>query len=200
MPISDQNTEYELIRGLINGDEHAFCTLYTTYKDRLIFWGLKFIKSREFIEDIYQDSFMVIWQNREYINPNLPFGPYIYTIVKNRILNQIAELDKNRKLKEFILSGAIDYDNRTEEHILSNDLSNMLDKAMQKLTPQQRRVFSMSREQMMSHKEIAEALGISIYTVQQHIKESLKVLREYILKHPDTYASFILLLSLTQNS
>lgn len=196
MSISNQNTEYELIRGLINGDEHAFCTLYTTYKDRIVFWGLRFIKSKEFIEDIYQDAFTIIWQNRQFINPNLPFGPYIYTIVKNRILNQIAELDKNRKLKEYILSGAIDYDNNTEERILSNDLSNLLHKAMQKLTAQQRRVFSMSREQMMSHKEIAEALGISIHTVQQHIKDSLKVLREYLLKHPDTYTSIILLLSL----
>lgn len=198
MPLRSTPTEYELIKSLIDGDEQAFCTLYTSYKGRIICWGLRFIKSKEFIEDIYQDAFMTIWNNRRFINPNLPFAPYIYTIVKNRILNQISELDKNQKLKDHIISGAIDYDNRTEETILTNDLSNILEKAMQKLTIQQRRVFSMSREQMLSHKEIAEDLNISIHTVQQHIKDSLRIIREYLQKHPDIYASFLLIIHIAQ--
>ena len=65
---------------------------------------------------------------------------------------------------------------------------------MQQLTPRQREIFAMSREQQLSHKEIAEALGISIHTVQESVSNSLRVLRSYLEKNKVTGADLILLL------
>lgn len=52
----------------------------------------------------------------------------------------------------------------------------------------------MSREEQMSHREIAEALGISVNTVQEHISSSLRILRSYLKKYVVTYADLVLLL------
>ena len=52
----------------------------------------------------------------------------------------------------------------------------------------------MSRKEMKSHKEIAEELNISVYTVQQHISASLKVIRSYLVKYSGTYADLLVLL------
>lgn len=186
--------EHELVIRLIDGDEDAFCELYAAYKNRLLYFAMKFVKSRDFAEDIFQDAFTIIWQSRRFINPDASFSSYLYTIVRNRILNQIRDADKENTLKEQILSQAIDYTDDTKENILANDLREIINKALEKLTPRQREIFEMSREAQMSHKEIADALGISVNTVQEHISISLRTIRTFLSKYTDTYADMLLIL------
>ena len=152
------NSEQEkiLIAGLIQDDESAFCELYALYKNRLMFFAMKFLKSKEFAEDVFQDAFTSVWQNRRFLNPDSPFAPYVYTIVKNRILNLLAGIEKEQQLKNTILSGSVDVTNDTEDKILDDDLNQLLEKALLDLTSQQRRIFDMSRKEMKSHNEIAE--------------------------------------------
>lgn len=195
MPAADILTdERSLVLRLIDGDEDAFCELYAAYKNRLIYFAMRFLKSREYAEDIFQDAFTVIWQSRRFINPDASFSSYLYTIVRNRILNQLRDLANEDHLKEQILSQAVDYSNDTNNEILANDLKQLIARAMQQLTSRQREIFAMSREQQLSHKEIAEALNISIHTVQESVSNSLRVLRSYLEKNKVTGADLILLL------
>lgn len=186
--------EHELVIRLIDGDEDAFCELYAAYKNRLLYFAMKFVKSRDFAEDIFQDAFTIIWQSRRFINPDASFSSYLYTIVRNRILNQIRDADKENTLKERILSQAIDYTDDTKENILANDLREIINKALEKLTPRQREIFEMSREAQMSHEEIADALDISVHTVQEHISVSLRTIRTFLSKYADTYTDMLLIL------
>ena len=186
--------ERELVLLLIDGDEDAFCELYAAYKNRLLYFAMKFVKSREFAEDIFQDAFTVVWQSRRFINPDASFSSYLYTIVRNRILNQIRDMANEDKLKEHILSHAVDSANETNNKILFDDLKDVLSRALEQLTPRQREVFNMSRDLQMSHKEIAEALGVSVNTVQEHISVSLKVIRAYLTKYSGTSADILLIL------
>lgn len=189
------NDERSLILRLINGDEEAFCELYAAYKNRLIYFAMRFLKSYEYAEDVFQDAFIIIWQSRSFLNPDTSFSSYLYTIVRNRILNQLRDLSNQDKLKEYILQQAVDYNNDTRNEILANDLKQLVSLAIQRLTPRQREIFEMSRELQMSHKEIAEALGISINTVQESISTSLKSLRSYLEKNSVVGADVILLLA-----
>ena len=186
--------ERELVLRLIDGDEDAFCELYAAYKNRLLYFAMKFVKSREFAEDIFQDAFTVVWQSRRFINPDASFSSYLYTIVRNRILNQIRDMANEDKLKEHILSHAVDSANEANNKILFDDLKDVLIRALEQLTPRQREVFNMSRDLQMSHKEIAEALGVSVNTVQEHISVSLKVIRAYLTKYSGTSADILLIL------
>lgn len=188
------NDERSLVLRLIDGDEAAFCELYAAYKNRLIYFAMRFLKSREYAEDIFQDAFTVIWQSRHFINPDASFSSYLYTIVRNRILNQLRDLANQDKLREQILSQALDYSNDTSNEILANDLRSFITHAMQQLTSRQREIFEMSREKQMSHREIAEALGISVNTVQESISTSLRTLRAYLEKNSIVGADLILLL------
>ena len=189
-----QIDERSLVLRLIDGDEDAFCELYASYKNRLIYFAMRFLKSREYAEDVFQDAFTVIWQGRRFINPDTSFSSYLYTIVRNRVLNQLRDLDNQDKLKEQILAQAVDYTEDTKRRIMADDLRHLIACAMQQLTVRQREVFRMSREEQMSHQEIADALGISINTVQEHISTSLRVLRVYLEKHKVLGADLILLL------
>lgn len=186
--------EHTLLLRLIEGDENAFCELYAAYKNRLIYFAMRFLKSREYAEDVFQDAFVVVWQTRRFINPDTSFSSYLYTIVRNRILNQLRDLANQDKLREQIFSQAVDYTNETKDEILVNDLRQFITRALQQLTPRQREIFEMSREQQMSHREIAESLGISVNTVQESISTSLRTLRTYLKKNSIVGADLILLL------
>ena len=186
--------ERSLVLRLIEGDEDAFCELYAAYKNRLIYFAMRFLKSREYAEDIFQDAFAVVWQGRRFINPDASFSAYLYTIVRNRILNQLRDLSNQDKLREQILSQAVNYTNETKDEIIANDLRQFISRALQHLTPRQREIFQMSRERQMSHREIAEVLGISVNTVQESISISLRTLRTYLEKNSIVGADLILLL------
>lgn len=186
--------ERSLVLRLIEGDEDAFCELYAAYKNRLIYFAMRFLKSREYAEDIFQDAFAVVWQGRRFINPDSSFSAYLYTIVRNRILNQLRDLSNQDKLREQILSQAVNYTNETKDEIIANDLRQFISRALQQLTPRQREIFQMSRERQMSHREIAEVLGISVNTVQESISISLRTLRTYLEKNSIVGADLILLL------
>lgn len=186
--------ERSLVLRLIEGDEDVFCELYAAYKNRLIYFAMRFLKSREYAEDIFQDAFAVVWQGRRFINPDASFSAYLYTIVRNRILNQLRDLSNQDKLREQILSQAVNYTNETKDEIIANDLRQFISRALQQLTPRQREIFQMSRERQMSHREIAEVLGISVNTVQESISISLRTLRTYLEKNSIVGADLILLL------
>lgn len=186
--------EKTLVLRLVDGDEDAFCELYAAYKSRLIYFAMRFLKSREYAEDVFQDAFAMIWQGRRFINPDASFSSYLYTIVRNRVLNQLRELNNQDKFREHILSQSVDYSNDTKNEILANDLQQLIARALQRLTPRQREIFEMSRERQMSHKDIAEALGISVNTVQESISLSLKSLRGYLQKNSVEGADLVLLL------
>ncbi len=187
--------ERSLILRLIGGDEDAFCELYATYKNRLIYFAMRFLKSREYAEDVFQDAFTVVWQSRRFINPDASFSSYLYTIMRNRILHQLPNAANEEKLKESILSQALDYTEDTKREVMLNDLKSLISHALQQLTPRQREIFEMSREAQLSHKEIADKLGISINTVQEHISTSLKLIRTYLIKYSGSeYVDLLLLL------
>ena len=186
--------ERSLVLRLIEGEEDAFCELYAAYKNRLIYFAMRFLKSREYAEYIFQDAFTIVWQGRRFINPDASFSAYLYTIVRNRILNQLRDLSYQDKLREQILSQAVNYTNETRDEIIANDLRQFISCALQQLTPRQREIFEMSREQQMSHREIAEVLGISVNTVQESISISLKTLRAYLEKNSIVGSDLILIL------
>lgn len=179
--------EHSLVVRLINDDEAAFCELYSLYKNRLIYFVVKFIKSRELAEDIFHDVFTIVWKCRKFINPDSSFSSFLFTIVRNRVLNIIRDQKKEEAFKEYVLKNAIDYTNNTKESIFESDLLSLISIAVEKLTPRQQEIYKMSRNKQMSHHEIAETLGISINTVNDHISDSLRIIRVYLSKYSDIY-------------
>ena len=186
--------ERELVLRLIDGDEDAFCKLYTAYKGRLLLFALKFLKSPDYAEDVLQDVFTNIWIGRTMINPDIPFSSYLFTIVKNRVLNLLRDLEKQHLLREQIFLQATAYTSDTQDEILSEDLKSVIQKALQAMTPRQREIFTLSRKCNLTYKEIAERLDISVHTVHEHLSSSLHIIRNYLVKYSDERLELILLL------
>lgn len=187
-----EKTDPELVLLLTQDDEAAFSELYVRYKDKLRYFCLSLLKSGEEADDIVQEIFIRIWESRSFINPDLSFSSFLYTLARNRILNHFRDADIDMKVKQILA-----LKNPTEENVIESDMiyaeyKNMLYEAIETLSPQRKKIFNMSREENLSHKEIAALLGISVNTVQEHISESLRSIKSYFLKHTDISLSLLM--------
>ena len=177
----------ELVALLKNGSQEAFEKLYARYKRQLIFVGRRTLKSEDDLEDMVQDVFLQLWETRETLNPELSFSAYLFTIMRNRILYHYRNFDVYARYAQHILENADDSTNETEDTIIDNDFSMLLNGVIESLPPMQKTIFTLSRIEGLTYKEIAEKLQLSIPAVQKHASLTLKKIKNHLKLHADIH-------------
>lgn len=170
--------EKELLRNLRDGDEYAFKTLYDAYAPRLAARLFQLLRSEELAEDILQDLFIKIWEVRHTINPELNFGALLYKIAANLSKNAYR-----RNLYDQVMRKQINPDhghNPIEESLNQSDAKEVLQAALNKLTPRQREVYVMHKIDGLSYQEISSRLNISASAINHHIQEANKQLKNIL--------------------
>ena len=188
-----EKTDTELVALLVLDNDAAFRELYVRYKNKLYYFVFHLLKSKEETNDIVQEIFIRIWESRSFINPDLSFSSFLYTMARNRILNYFRDIDIDEKVKEILATQKAKEEEAIDSQIIYTEYQEILRNAISRLPPQRQKIFNMSRIENMSHKEIAAQLGISVNTVQEHISEELKFIKTYINKN--AYKSINLLLA-----
>ena len=185
----------ELLLSLISiSDEEAFRKLYVRYKTKLWYYCYGFTKSEEATDDIVQEVFIRIWEIRNFIDPELSFSAFIYTIARNRVLNYFRDINIEEQVKKTLMKNISVKDETTSNDIVYAEYRKIFAHAIEKLPSQRKKIFKMSRIDNLSHKEIANQLNISVNTVQEHISESLRFIKSYFTKHTDLTWSIVCLL------
>ena len=155
----NNDEESRLIERLILGEEKAFCKLYVQYKPRLFKFAIALLKSQNVAEDICQDIFFNIWENRYFLKCGTSFSSFLFSMARNRIINYLRDESCHKRILESLYEQAIDFDNSTKNTILANDLGEHMKHAVKLLSNRQREVFELSRHHMLTNKEIAEQLN-----------------------------------------
>jgi len=167
----------ELVVMLQAGDTEAFTELYNRYKSPLIIHSYKKIGDLEDAKEIVQEVFSTLWSQREQLPSIQQVSGYLYTMVRNKVLNYIEHKQVEARyalnFQRFIDEGH----NSSDIQIREKELQQMIDREIAALPPKMREVFILSRKEHLTHKEIAERLNISEFTVKNHIKGALKILR-----------------------
>jgi RNA polymerase sigma-70 factor (family 1) len=174
---TEQTPEPEFVQRLRQADTEVFWIIYNTYKSKLYWYCLKFIKSAEVAEEIVQDVFVTLWERKESLHPDSSLGAYLHTVAKHRILNHLKKESRNAaylKEKRLLADEAV---NTTEMELVYADYLELAQAAITRLPPQRQLIYKMSREEDMSNQEIALALGISKNTVKVQLVKALKALR-----------------------
>lgn len=170
--------EKELLLQLAEGNEIAFRQLFLAYRNKLYNYVFKLSQSREFAEDAVHDVFLQLWTHRQGLAHVTNINAYIYKMAHNRALNGFKRMAaQTLMLKDMQQTPATETVN-AEDNMLWKEASEFLQQSVNMLTPQQKQVFVMSREQGMKQEEIAGALNISIFTVKKHLADARKALRQ----------------------
>jgi RNA polymerase sigma-70 factor (ECF subfamily) len=167
----------EILILLQQENEAAFEELYNRYWDKLYAAAYKRTKSAEWSEGVVQDFFTSLWINRKKLKITGSFEAYAFTAVRYHVLHYIQKEVVRRNYKEALRAVSIDHHNSTEETVLANDLRSNLLEAVTHLPEKCRSVFELSRKNNKTNKEIAEELGISEKTVENHLTKALRYLR-----------------------
>ncbi len=151
--------------------------LFNHYYPRLFNFSKSFLKVEDGIDDILQEVFVRIWQGRKNITNPETFNSYVFTITRNLLLNELRRRLNNKNLKERVCKLSVASEYSLVEEIEYHDLKEKVDKAVDELPERQKEIFILSRNEGLSHKEIAEKLKISTKNVEYHIALALKFLR-----------------------
>jgi RNA polymerase sigma-70 factor (family 1) len=169
-----------LVLRLQQSDEAAFRMLYDHHKTKLYSYCLKFTKCQEAAKEIVHDVFVKLWEERAHLNADLNLSSFLFTIAKHKLINHIRKAALSSayvKEQQHLTSEACC---RTEAGLEYGNYLELATQAITRLPPQRQLIFTMSRQQELSHQEIAAALGISKNTVKEQIAKALKSLRLFL--------------------
>lgn len=180
--IASRTSMNSLFLKVIEQDDYqAFENIFKkTYRSLCSFSG-KLVHNHELAEEIVDDVFYNLWKNRKKIQINSSFKSYLLTAVKNRSLDYLRKLRKERNAALENASGVACRDAIATDKMAYDELSLKVEAAIQALPKQCRTIFLLSREQELKYKEIAEMLNISIKTVDTQMGRALKYLRQTLM-------------------
>jgi len=166
-----------LISLLQANDHAAFTEIYHRYTGVLQGHAYAKLQDREEAIDVVQELFTTLWVKRDVIEFHTTLSGYLYTSVRNRVLNIILHnkvaSDYMNSLQEFIDHGEA----LTDHLVRENELAAIIEKEILVLPEKMRIIFEMSRKEGLSYKEIAVKLGLSEKTVKNQVYYSLKILK-----------------------
>ena len=176
------------------GDQHAFEALYRQYYKGLCAFAAQYIPLSE-AEEVVQDTMMWLWEHRESLDEQLSLKTLLFTIVKNKALNLVTHEEIRRRVHQEIVDKLREAFEESDLY-LNHELFSLYRQALAKLPPEVRQAFEMNRHHHLTHKEIAQQLGVSPQTVNYRIGQALKLLRSEL---KDYLPLILLLLSLREN-
>lgn len=155
-------------------------TLYRQYWQQVYNFCHLYLTNADDAEDVVQEVFIKVWENREWIREDERFKGLLFIITRNLVFNQHRK-KVNESLYKVTLLAALEESEEIEEEIDANDLRAYIERLIDELPPRRREIFNLSRKEQKSYKEIAELLHISEKTVENQIGEALKYLRKNVL-------------------
>ena len=156
--------------------------LFYSYYPRLKGFICDLLQSPEEAEDISQDIFTTLWQNRTSLDKIDNISPYLFRIAKNAVYRHIQRnmLFKNYQQKQTESTPNVIEDNDIYKYIDAKELELLITIAVERMPPQRQRIYKMSREQGMSNDEIAASLCINKRTVENHLTQALADIRKLL--------------------
>lgn len=178
MKKNEPHIESELVLGLTKSDHSSFQLLFDYYSEALFMFALSYLKSRDTAEDLVQEVFLKIWNNRKSLRTDTCFRSYLFTIALNSIYKYLKKLAKLNEVKHDLLLDFSDSETVLNDHPDYQALVDKLNELVARMPERRRQVFIKKKFEGMSLKEIAEELDITPKTVEFHITEAMKFLKQ----------------------
>lgn len=169
--------ERYLLDALSKSDKTAFDSLFKHYYPKIKRFLSGFLDTEEEAEDLTQDVFVKIWQNRTQMVMVEKLNAYLYRVARNTLFSYI---EKNIKHSTTSLLPEIPETDTLEEILFARELNELIDLTIERMPPQRKTIFEMSRKKGLSNEEIADRLHISKRTVETHISAALTDIRKTI--------------------
>ena len=171
-------SDHELLQRLKQSDHSAYKEIYKRYFHLLFVHAYKKVGDEEQAKDVVQDVFANLWFKREFSLPSTNLAGYLFTSVRNKIFDLFA----HQKVATKYLDSLSNYlethqSSPTDYHIREREFGLYIEQQIQKLPPNMKKIFEMSRKEQLSHQEIAKELNTTENNVSKQLNSALRVLK-----------------------
>lgn len=161
------------------GNENAYRALFDRYFYRLYHYTLKFIHDGRVSEEIVMDVMLAVWQKKQQLNSNRSLSAYLYKSVRNRLIDYLRKQSlPTVSLDQTAIEPSADC--ITDGRLLHKEMECLYKTGLDRLPPQKKRIFTMSREEGSSYQEIADRLQLSKNTVENHMVAAIRLLKDHM--------------------
>jgi RNA polymerase sigma-70 factor, ECF subfamily len=168
----------KVLQDMSGGNKLALEQLFDHFYPRLYNFSRAFLKLEDGIDDILQEVFIRIWQNRNNINNAATFNSYIFTITKNILLNELRSRLNDQKFKDRLFKKSVAEEYHLSERLEFDEMKHFVEQAIVDLPSRHQEVFRLSRSEGLSHRDIAEKLAMSEKNVEYHIHQSILFIKK----------------------
>lgn len=175
-----ENSDDQLILGLKSGNILVFNQIFEVYSSKLFLFAKAYLGSAEDSEELVQEVFTLLWEKRAQLKTGFSFKSYIFTIAFNIIKKHFKQKARFKKFaQEELLNEAT---SEQSQEIDYHSLKNYILELAGTLPAKRREVFMKSRFEGLSNKEIAEELGLTKKTIENHLNLALKEIKSKMEK------------------
>jgi RNA polymerase sigma-70 factor, ECF subfamily len=170
--------DIEIIRRIRQGDKSEFESLFRSSYVSLVHYAKTILKDQDSAEEIVQDLFFRLWQNREKLNIESSLKGYLFRAVHNKCLHHISH---SRIVERYEAEAAHSDEPLNEnpvEIIQFGELQKKIALILERLPERCSLIFCMNRFEGLKYNEIAEKLSVSVKTVEANMGKALKEFRK----------------------
>lgn len=178
-------SDKDLFAKVAADDEQAFALFVERYKSRLYNFIVRIISEKETAEDILQDTFLRVYNQRKNYSPDFALSTWVYTIALNLVRSEL----RKRKLRKYL---SLDFLKEESDVELADNvnpepgrLKPLMDKAIAALPEEYRTAFILCDIDRLPYNEIAEIMRVPVGTVKSRINRARSMLREKLLPYKE---------------
>jgi RNA polymerase sigma-70 factor (ECF subfamily) len=169
------HSDAQLLSLLKDGEHEAFTELYNRYWKRLFAVAANQLDHPAEAEELVQDLFLDLWNRRQDLVITSNLSSYLSVSVNYKIINRMARRHREQAYRNNLAANAIDHS--LEEHLSFAELKERLERILSELPEKCKLVFTLSRTEGLTRRQISLELGIAEKTVESHLTRALRQLR-----------------------
>jgi RNA polymerase sigma-70 factor (family 1) len=178
--MAEKHDDHSLVQLLQKGNVAAFDSLFEGYSSKLYGFALKYFKNESDAEELVQEVFVKVWENRQTLKSELSFKSYLFTIALNQIRKHFNKKATSLHYLESIQNDPELIDQPSNQNDDYDSVLQQINNLIEQMPPRRREIFMKSKLEGKSSKEIANELNISSGTVDNQVSEALRFIRTQI--------------------
>ena len=171
-------SDEELMREIKADNMFAFDLIYKKYSKKLYKFGYSLLKSHEETENLVQDVFLNLWENRNKVEKDSSIKSYIFAITYNSAISILRKKAMESKFVEYLKSLQIINEKPVNMELEYTELTNKINEIVYALPQRQKEVYLLHKVEALKYSEIAVLLDISVNTIENHMSRALKTIRK----------------------
>ncbi len=179
-------TDIELVEACRNNDVKAFDALFYRYSGKLYRYAMKYVNDAVIAEETMLDTMLWVWEKRQELQLKGDFAPYIFSAMKHAVIKAVTKKVRYELMHEPENGHRSLLAPPADERVHHHELETVFEQKLASLSPQRKLIFMMSRYEHLTHDQIARKLNLSVFTVKNHMKASLKYFREHLKAYTES--------------